>query len=176
MTNHDHLGIRHMDQALRTERRLNERPSPEAMSRDGRVSDELTKILAQVRAPDEERGMNQPRSGPNPDKPDWSASLDMIRHTAEAMRTSADRAQKMEARTQALLQRAAKELENAHERIETLEARLRACEAREKQAEARAKDAEEWLRRIHNAIAEELPSSVSLLQNSPGAASDDNGR
>src|SRR5829696_2936683 len=57
----------------------------------------------------------------------------------------------------------AKELENAHERIETLEARLRACEAREKQAEARAKDAEEWLRRIHDAIAEELPSSVSLL-------------
>ena len=107
--------------------------------------------------------MSQPRSGANPDKPDWSASLDLIRHTVEAMRASADRAQKMEARTQALLQRAAKELENAHERIETLEARLRACEAREKQAEARAKDAEEWLRRIHDAIAEELPFSVSLL-------------
>ena len=173
MTNRDHWGIRHMDQALRTERRLNERPSPEAMSRDGRVSDELTKILAQVRAPDEERGMSQPRSGATPDKPDWSASLDLIRHTAEAMRASADRAQKMEARTQALLQRAAKELENAHERIETLEARLRACEAREKQAEARAKDAEEWLRRIHDAIAEELPSSVSLLA---GLADAESGR
>ena len=152
-----------MDQALRTERRLNERPFPEAMSRDGRVSDGLTKMLGQVRAPDDERGMSQPRSGANPVKPDWSASLDLVRQTAEAMRASADRAQKMEARTQALLQRAAKELENAHERIETLEAKLRACEAREKQAEARAKDAEEWLRRIHDAIAEELPSSVSLL-------------
>jgi chromosome segregation ATPase len=162
-----------MEQALRSERRQNERPTSEVVSRDIPTSEDMTKIFSMLRASGEEPGANPSRSGEK-QQPDWSASLDLVRQTAEAMRASADRAQKMEARTHAVLQRAAKELESAHARIEALEARLRASEGREKQVEARAKEAEEWLRRIHDAIAEELPSSLSLFhslgETDPGRA------
>ncbi len=125
------------------------------------MGDELTKVFSLLRTPDE-AGSAPPAAKTK--SSDWSASLGLVQQTAEALRASAERVRQMEERTQAVLQRVAKELQNAHARIDALETRLRASEAREQDAEARARDAEEWLHRIHEAMAEELPSSLSLLQ------------
>ena len=56
------------------------------------------------------------------------------------------------------------DLQDAQARLEAAEARTHASEARAKQAEARAKEAEAWLQRIHDAILEELPSGMNLLE------------
>jgi hypothetical protein len=95
----------------------------------------------------------------------------VIRQTANAMLASAERVQKIEARAQAVAERAVKELQNAQARIEALEARLSAAEAREKGSALRAEEAENWLRRIHDAITQELPVSLGLLDNVSGRAS-----
>ena len=132
------------------------------------MGDELTRIFSLLRASEEEPAPPPSRSNDRPYQPNWAVSLTMVQKAAEALRASADRVHKMEARTQELVQRATKELEGAHARIESLETRLRASEAREKQAEARAREAEEWLRRIHEAITEALPSGLNLLHNLTG--------
>lgn len=161
-----------MEQVLLTEWQQKEQPSPDGTSRGGRTSSDLMRLLSLARAPDGEPGVTPPQPPAGPDKPDWSASLDLVRRVVGALRASAERVQSMEARTQAVLQHAAKELEGARARIEALEARLRAAESREKQCQARAKEAEDWLRRIHDVVAEELPSGLlgTLPDTPPGPA------
>ena len=139
------------------------------MKLHSRMGDELKTILSLVHNPKEGDGPNSSLSQDKADAPNWSASLDLVHQTAEAIRAGADRVRKVEARSQALLQRMAKELQSTQARIETLEAQLSASETRAKQAETRAKETEAWLRRIHNAMAEELPASLSLLEAAGGA-------
>lgn len=153
-----------MEQALRRERQDVQRRDCDVGSPEGHVGYDLAKMLSMLRTSEDGLNMSTAPSSHASKMPDWSASLELVRQLAEAMRTSADRLHKVEARAQAVVQRAAKELEHAQARIEALEVRLRASETREKQAEARAKEAEEWLRRMHETIVEALPTSLSLLQ------------
>ena len=158
-----------MEQVRLTER-LQQKSSPDGAGRDSRMNSELVRLLSMARPSDAEHGASHPPAAASRDRPDWSASLDLVRRVVGELRASAERVQSMEARTQAVLQHAAKELESARARIEALEARLRASESREKQCEARAKEAEEWLQRIHDTVADELPLSLlgSLSDSSPG--------
>ena len=129
-------------------------------------------IFSLVRNPSD-AGLDKPHDPGKQEKPDWSASLSLIHEAAEAMRATAERAQKIEARAQELLRRARQEMENTHVQINALEARLRAAEIREKQAEARAREAEEWLRRIHEAIIGQLPAGMDRLKKSVGSGPTD---
>ena len=90
-------------------------------------------------------------------KRDLAAALDLVHQAAESVRVTENRAQDMEMRTRALADRATEELRLAESRIQAAEARARAFEDRAVQAEARLHEAEEWLKRIHDVIVEELP-------------------
>ncbi len=153
-----------MEQARQSARWPDEQADPEVMSNEDRTADSLGHFLSVVRAKRNETDPDPPRERDRQDPRDWSAALKLVRQAAEAMRAGGDWAQKLEAHTQSLLERMSKDLQDAQARLVAAEARTLASEVRAMQAEARAKEAEEWLRRIHDAILEVLPSGKNLLR------------
>ncbi len=152
-----------MEQASQSARWPDEQADPEVVRFEDRTADSLGHFLSVVRAKRNETDPDPPRERDKQDPRDWSAALKLVHQAAEAMRAGGDRAQKLEAHTQSLLERMSKDLQDAQARLEAAEARTRASEPRAKQAEARANEAEAWLRRIYDAILEELPSGMNLL-------------
>ena len=153
-----------MEQASQSACWPDEQADPEVARFEDRTADSLGHVLSAVRAKQKKTDpVELPRERDKQDPRDWSAALKLVHQAAEAMRAGGDRAQKLEAHTQSLLERMSKDLQDAQARLEAAEARTHASEARAKQAEARAKEAEAWLRRIHDAILEELPSGMNLL-------------
>lgn len=119
----------------------------------------LDKVLRLALNPKDPNVDNRPERLNLP-KRDLAAALDLVHQAAESIRVTENRAQDMEARTRALADRATEELRLAESRIQAAEARARAFEERALQAEARAQEAEEWLKRIHDVIVEELPPRI----------------
>ena len=153
-----------MEQASQNASWPDEQADPEVARFEDRTADSLGHVLSAVRTKQETDPAELPRERDKQDPRDWSAALKLVHQAAEAMRAGGDRARKLEAHTQSLLERMSNDLQDAQARLEAAEARTHASEARAKQAEARAKEAETWLRRIHDAILEELPSGMNLLE------------
>jgi hypothetical protein len=149
-----------MEQTVRRERETDEQKEREVVSRDGGRPNKLAKAFSLVPV---KRGMSAAPASAGL-ATDWSTSLDLVRRAAQAMRAGAERVEQIEARAQAVTQRAAQELEDAQSKIEALEARLTVAEARAKNSAARAREAEGWLWRIDEAITQEIPESLRLLE------------
>jgi hypothetical protein len=101
----------------------------------------------------------KPKSVANDRKPsadDLATTLDIVRRASEAMRVSEERTCALETRIRQLVEHATEELNAA-------EGRVKAAEARAKEAEARAEIAEDWLTRIHDAIAEQFAPKPAVL-------------
>ena len=91
-----------------------------------------------------------------PSADDLATTLDIVQRASEAMRVSEERTSALETRIRHLVDRATEELNAA-------EGRVKAAEARAKEAEARAEIAEDWLTRIHDAIAEQFAPKPAVV-------------
>ncbi len=80
---------------------------------------------------------------------DWGETLHMVHRASELLKAAEERVRELESSNRELAERATMQAEVLQGRV--LQAQLRADEA-----DQRRKEAEEWLRRIHNAIAENL--------------------
>ena len=138
----------------------NEAPAPSARPRFDEAAQisELEKVL-HVAFPSREAPALTPGEAPfRAAGRDFSSAIDLVREAADFMRSTDDRARESELRMQEIVQRATDELKAAEARVHAADARTRAAEARAADAEKRLKDAEQWLERIYDVIAEELPS------------------
>lgn len=79
-------------------------------------------------------------------KRNWSASLDLIHEATEAIRISEERASELEQELQ-------RTVTQALQQAEALEAQVATAQRRAELAEQRAAEAEEWLERLHEAVA-----------------------
>jgi hypothetical protein len=80
---------------------------------------------------------------------DWGETLHMVHRASELLRAAEERVRELEASNRELAERAAMQ-------AEVLQSRVLQAQVRAEEAEQRRREAEEWLRRIHNAIAENL--------------------
>jgi small-conductance mechanosensitive channel len=80
---------------------------------------------------------------------DWGQTLHMVHRASELLRAAEERVRELENSNRELAERAAMQ-------AEVLQGRVLQAQVRAEEAEQRRKEAEEWLRRIHNAIAENL--------------------
>ncbi|HET9903251.1 MAG TPA: hypothetical protein VFQ27_06065 [Xanthobacteraceae bacterium] len=102
---------------------------------------------------------------------DWAFALEAVYRAAESMRTVEERARETEARSMELVEKAIKELKTAESRLQAAESAGAAAAERARDAEMRAAEAEEWLKRLHDAIIEQLISGRGREgQRSPGVA------
>jgi hypothetical protein len=145
----------------------NDAPAPSARARFDEAAQisELEKVL-HVAFPSRE-APPAPPAPPNETSfravgRDFASAIDLVREAADFMRSTDDRARESEMRMQEIVQRATDELKAAEARVQAADARTRAAEARAADAEKRLKEAEEWLDRIYDVIAEELPSRPAL--------------
>lgn len=92
---------------------------------------------------------------------DWAFALDAVYRAAEGMRASEEQARDTEARSMDLVEKAIKELKTAESRLQAAESAGAAAAERARDAEMRANEAEEWLKRLHDAIVEQLISGGS---------------
>ena len=88
----------------------------------------------------------EPRRGEAPEQ-DWRGTLDLVHRASDLLRAAEERVRDLEDGNREIAERATRE-------TEMLEARIAQAQARADAAEQRRRDAEEWLRRIHGAIAE----------------------
>ena len=88
------------------------------------------------------------RQDPAPDH-DWGKTLHMVHRASELLRAAEERVRELEDSNRELAERAAMQ-------AEVLQSRVLQAQGRAEEAEQRRREAEEWLRRIHNAIAENL--------------------
>jgi len=80
---------------------------------------------------------------------DWGETLRMVHRASELLRAAEERVRELEDSNRELAERAAMQ-------AEVLQSRVLQAQVRAEEAEQRRREAEEWLRRIHNAIAENL--------------------
>ena len=80
---------------------------------------------------------------------DWGETLHMVHRASELLRAAEARVRELEDSNRELADRAAMQ-------AEVLQSRVLQAQVRAEEAEQRRREAEEWLRRIHNAIAENL--------------------
>jgi hypothetical protein len=80
---------------------------------------------------------------------DWSATLHMVHRASELLKAAEERVRELEDSNRELAERAAMQ-------AEVLQSRVLQAQVRAEEAEQRRREAEEWLRRIHNAVAENL--------------------
>lgn len=80
---------------------------------------------------------------------DWGETLHMVHRASELLKAAEERVRELEAGNRELAERAAMQ-------AEALQSRVLQAQVRAEEADQRRKEAEEWLRRIHNAIAENL--------------------
>ena len=80
---------------------------------------------------------------------DWGETLHMVHRASELLRAAEERVRELEDSNRELAERAAMQ-------AEVLQSRVLQAQVRAEEAEQRRREAEEWLRRIHNAIAENL--------------------
>jgi hypothetical protein len=80
---------------------------------------------------------------------DWGETLQMVHRASDLLRAAEERVRELEASNRDLAERAAMQ-------AEALQGRLLQAQVRADEAEQRRKEAEEWLRRIHGAIVENL--------------------
>ena len=83
---------------------------------------------------------------------DFAGAIDLVRDAAHL------RAREAEERMDELVQRATEELRAAELRIQRADDRARAADARAADAENRLREADDWLGRIYEVIAQELPT------------------
>lgn len=87
-------------------------------------------------------------------KRDWSAALDLINETYEAIRMAEERVAAIETYNKQLTH-------HFEEQIKATQTRLYAAEKRADEAEARAKEAEDWLVRFHDSIVEGFQKTLA---------------
>ena len=92
---------------------------------------------------------NRARPEDAPVDQDWGETLHMVHRASELLRAAEERVRELEDSNRELTERAAMQ-------AEVLQSRVLQAQVRAEEAEQRRRDAEEWLRRIHNAIAENL--------------------
>lgn len=80
---------------------------------------------------------------------DWSGTLDLVVRASDVLRAAEERVRELEASNRELAERAANQ-------AEALQARILQAQVRADEAEQRRKEAEQWLRRIHGAIVDNL--------------------
>jgi hypothetical protein len=80
---------------------------------------------------------------------DWGETLDLVLRASELLKAAEERVRELETSNRELAERAAMQ-------AEALQSRVLQAQVRAEEADQRRKEAEEWLRRIHNAIAENL--------------------
>lgn len=88
---------------------------------------------------------------------DFASAIEIVREAAQSIRAAELRAAEAEERMDELVQRATEELRAAELRIQRSDDRARAAESRAAEAEGRLREAEDWLDRIYEVIAQELP-------------------
>jgi hypothetical protein len=101
---------------------------------------------------------------------DWAFALDAVYRAAETMRNSEEQARETEAKSMELVEKAIKELKTAEGRLQAAESAGAAAAERARDAETRAQEAEEWLKRLHDAIVEQLITGRGRAQRGPGIA------
>jgi hypothetical protein len=102
---------------------------------------------------------------------DWAFALDAVYRAAETMRASEEQARETETRSMELVEKAIKELKTAEGRLQAAESAGAAAAERARDAEVRANEAEEWLKRLHDAIVEQLITGRARgEQRGPGIA------
>jgi hypothetical protein len=89
---------------------------------------------------------------------DWGFALDAVYRAAEAMQVAEEQARATETQSMDLVEKAIKELKLAESRLSAAESAGAAAAERAREAESRATEAEEWLKRLHDAIVEQLIS------------------
>ena len=80
---------------------------------------------------------------------DWGETLHMVHRASELLRAAEQRVRELEDSNRELAERAAMQ-------AEVLQGRVLQAQVRAEEAEQRRREAEDWLRRIHTAIAENL--------------------
>jgi hypothetical protein len=80
---------------------------------------------------------------------DWGETLHMVHRASELLKAAEERVRELENSNRELAERAAMQ-------AEVLQSRVLQAQVRTEEAEQRRREAEEWLRRIHNAIADNL--------------------
>ena len=80
---------------------------------------------------------------------DWGETLGMVHRASELLKAAEERVRELENSNRELAERAAAQ-------AEVLQSRVLQAQVRTEEAEQRRREAEEWLRRIHTAIAENL--------------------
>jgi hypothetical protein len=140
----------------------NEAPVPGVRPRFDEAAQisQLEKVL-HVAFPSREPSQTLSETGLRGENRDFASAIDLVREAADFMRSTDDRARESEMRMQEIVQRATEELKASEARVQAADARTRTAEARAADAERRLKEAEEWLARIHDVIAEELPSRAA---------------
>jgi hypothetical protein len=88
------------------------------------------------------------RQEPDVDQ-DWGETLHMVHRASELLKAAEERVRELENSNRELAERAAMQ-------AEVLQSRVLQAQVRTEEAEQRRREAEEWLRRIHNAIADNL--------------------
>jgi hypothetical protein len=102
---------------------------------------------------------------------DWAFALEAVYRAAETMRASEEQARETETKSMELVEKAIKELKTAENRLQAAESAGAAAAERARDAEVRASEAEEWLKRLHDAIVEQLISGRGRNgQRGPGVA------
>ncbi len=89
---------------------------------------------------------------------DWAFALDAVYRAAETMQVSEEQARQTETQSMELVEKAIKELKLAEGRLHAAESAGATAAERAREAETRAAEAEEWLKRLHDAIVEQLIS------------------
>jgi hypothetical protein len=111
------------------------------------------------------------RPASNRGQNDWAFALDAVYRAAETMRTNEEQSRETETRSMDLVEKAIKELKTAENRLQAAESAGAAAAERARDAEARAGEAEEWLKRLHDAIVDQLITGRGRgNQRNPGSA------
>jgi hypothetical protein len=96
-----------------------------------------------------ERARRQDEAVDQQQDQDWGETLGMVHRASELLKAAEERVRELENSNRELAERAAMQ-------AEVLQGRVLQAQMRAEEAEQRRKEAEEWLRRIHTAIADNL--------------------
>jgi len=118
-------------------------------------SDALDNVYKLGQALKERPSAVRPRPS-NRGQNDWAFALDAVYRAAETMRVNEEQARETEVRSMDLVEKAIKELKTAEGRLQAAESAGAAAAERARDAEVRAQEAEEWLKRLHDAIVDQL--------------------
>lgn len=87
---------------------------------------------------------------------DWSAALDLIRETGDAIKLAEDRANELQAKLDDVTAQAGHEIRQLEQKLASAAQLALKAEDRMRLAEQRAKEAEAWLARLYDAVMTSL--------------------